>query len=186
MTNAELSAHERDLALRYARRALESHLGGGGPVEVKTDSPGLCARRASFVTLRRRGSGDLRGCRGEVQPRRKLIESVMRMAVAAATDDPRFEAVTADELESIHIEISALTLPAPIRPADIELGRHGLMVTTGTRAGLLLPDVPVDHGWGRHEFLTHVCRKAGLPDDAWRRPNATLEGFETEVWHEAY
>jgi hypothetical protein len=105
------------------------------------------------------------------------------MARAAALEDPRFPAVTPEELGSVDLEISALT---PVQPLgsieEIEIGRHGLVIRQGGRSGLLLPQVPVEWGWDRDEFLLHICRKAGLPSDAWRK--AELYTFEAEVFRE--
>lgn len=106
------------------------------------------------------------------------------MAVASAVDDPRFEPVRWHEVPGLHIEISALTPPRPIRPEDVVAGRHGLTVMAGHAAGLLLPQVPGAYGWNREQFLQAVCEKAGLSQDAWRRAWVRLEAFEAEVWGE--
>ena len=75
--------------------------------------------------------------------------------------------MAAAELAELSIEISALSRLVPIRPDEIELGRHGLLVRAGDKRGVLLPRVPVDHGWDRDVFLAQTCRKAGLAADAW-------------------
>ena len=67
---------------------------------------------------------------------------------------------------------------------EIEVGRHGLMISCGPHRGLLLPQVPVEWGWDREEFLEHTCLKAGLPPDAWRQEDAELVSFEAEVFSE--
>jgi len=105
--------------------------------------------------------------------------------IASATDDPRFPPVAMGEVAALHIEISALTPLESITPEEVEVGRHGLLISRGEYSGLLLPQVPVDHGWDREQFLDWVCRKAGLPDGTWRSSDAELRGFECEVWHEA-
>jgi AmmeMemoRadiSam system protein A len=180
-----LSAGERQALLGVARRALADAL-GGLPLALRlTETPALLAPRASFVTLTRRDTGDLRGCRGEVLARRPLVESVARMAVAAATGDPRFPSVTRDELPLLRITINALTTPVSVRSEDVVVGRHGLILEVGGAGGLLLPEVPVHHRWDREGFLAALCRKAGVPDDAWTRPDAELSAFETEAWSEA-
>jgi AmmeMemoRadiSam system protein A len=179
-----LSAEERRALLGVARRALADALGGRPLALRMTETPALLAPRASFVTLIRRDTGDLRGCRGEVLARRPLVESVARMAIAAATDDPRFPAVTSGELPLIRITINALTAPVPVRAEDVVVGRHGLILEVGGGGGLLLPEVPVHHGWDRERFLAALCRKAGVPEDAWTRPDAELSAFETEAWSE--
>jgi len=179
-----LSDADKLTLLRIARQALEDYLDEGREPHCETDSPALLEHRATFVTLRQRETGDLRGCRGETVARRPLIESVAHMAVSSATDDPRFPPVSIDEVPALHIEISALTPLEPIAAEEVEVGRHGLIISKGRYSGLLLPQVPISHGWDREEFLDWVCRKAGLPDGAWRSSDANLHGFECEVWEE--
>lgn len=179
-----LCAADRLRLLAVARDALTSVLVRGQQFHPQSESAALLRPRACFVTLRRRDTGDLRGCRGECTAVRPLIQSVARMAVAAALDDTRFAPVSASELPLLRIEISALSAPAPIRPEEVIVGRHGLILTAGRRAGLLLPQVPGEYGWDRAAYLDALCRKAGLPPGAWREPHATLEAFEAEVWGE--
>jgi len=175
---------DRQVLLRFARQTLEEYLSEGQRPPIPTGSGNLLAHRATFVTLRTRATRGLRGCVGEIVARRPLIESVMNMTIAAATEDPRFPPVELDEVPGLHIEISALTPMEPILAEEVEVGRHGLMIRWKGRSGLLLPQVPISCHWSRNEFLTGVCRKAGLPDDAWSEPDAELLGFECEVWEE--
>ena len=102
-------------------------------------------------------------------------------ARAAAFEDSRFLPVTRDEALKLEVSLSVLSLLFPIRPEAVEVGRHGLIVSKGARRGLLLPQVPVEHGWDRETFLEQTCRKAGLPLDAWRKA-ATIEAFTAEVF----
>lgn len=179
-----LSDEDKETLLHLARQTLVDFLAAGRTPDCVTDSPALLEQRATFVTLTVRETGDLRGCRGEVVARQQLIESVVSMAVASATDDPRFPTVTLAEVSDLHIEISMLTPLQPIQPDDVVVGKHGLMISKGRLSGLLLPQVPVEWNWGRQEFLDSVCRKAGLPRDTWKDPGAQLFGFECEVWGE--
>ncbi len=169
---------------RVARQTLVGFLGRGELPDLTADAPELRAPRAVFVTLRRRGTGELRGCRGESQARRPLIEAVAHMAISSASDDTRMIPVTFAELPAIHIEISALTPMQVIAPEVIEVGRHGLMLVQGQHAGLLLPQVPLRYGWGREEFLQALCHKAWLPRNAWTAPGTIIYAFETEIWGE--
>jgi AmmeMemoRadiSam system protein A len=179
-----LADEEKEYLLKLARRTLEEHLSSGSIPSPQVDSPTLLEKRAVFVTLRRKDTGELRGCRGESIARRPLVEAVIHSAIAAAVDDPRFPPVTLGELPHLHIEISALTPLKPIRPEEVEVGRHGLMIILNGYAGLLLPQVPTEYGWSAREFLDALCQKAGLPPGAWRDPRAQLYGFESEVWEE--
>lgn len=181
---APLSDEDKRFLLALARETLTRYLGGEPLPEPAVASPALLAPRATFVTLRRRRSGELRGCRGERAATRPLVRSVMETTIASAVDDPRFEPVTLAEVPQLHIEISALTPVRPIRPEEVLVGRHGLIVSAGRFAGLLLPQVATQYRLSREAFLRAVCEKAGLPPDAWQRPGVRLEAFEAEVWGE--
>ncbi len=178
----ELTREERSAALEIARGALEAHF--RGERGHWPAAGGLAQPRGAFVTLHRREDDELRGSIGTMEAERPLAEAVARMAVAAATQDGRFDPVTADELPALRIEISALGPLQPIRPEEVEVGRHGLLISQGRRRGVLLPQVPVEHGWDRETFLAHTCWKAGLPEDAWRRPGTELLAFTAEVFGE--
>jgi AmmeMemoRadiSam system protein A len=177
-----LSCEERGALLRVARASIAAHL-RGGRATLPPSTPALAGHRGAFVTLRR-ADGELRGCVGMMRPESPLLETVARMSVAAATEDGRFEPVAEAELERLSIEISALSPLEPVRPEDVEVGRHGLLVGLGGRRGVLLPQVPGEQGWDRESFLVHTCRKAGLPDDAWTRPGVEILAFTAEVFRE--
>jgi AmmeMemoRadiSam system protein A len=183
-TSPLLAPADRKTLLRVARQALVDYLVHHVECEYDTSVPVLLAPGACFVTLWARASGELRGCRGEVIAHQPLIAAVAQMAVAAATDDPRFVPVTAAELPRLRIEISVMGPMQAIEPEEVELGHHGLMVMRDGHRGLLLPKVPIEHGMDRAAFLRAVCWKAGLPDDAWRRPGTALFGFTTDTWEE--
>ena len=174
---------ERRYALRTVRRSLIEFLCRGVVAEHRTDSPCLLQARGTFVTLRRRDTGQLRGCRGEYCAQRPLIESMIRQAISAATDDPRFPSVVEQEIPTLTIRISALTPLKRIQPDEIILGRHGLVVVQGRRSGLLLPEVPAMFGLGSPaEFLNALFRKAGLPVERPADSEIDLYAFETEAW----
>ena len=182
-TSRELGALERSTLLRAAREAIAAHLARRKP-ELPPATGGLAEAGGAFVTLRRLAGHELRGCVGQMEASEPLIETVAEMAVAAATRDGRFEPVSASELDSLRIEISVLSPLAPIRPADVEVGRHGLLLRYGGRRGVLLPQVPVEHGWDLEAFLAHTCEKAGLPADTWSRPGVELQAFTATVFGE--
>jgi AmmeMemoRadiSam system protein A len=180
-----LSPEERAELLRVARRSLEEHFAGRGLFRPKPKSPTLRERRGAFVTLHRGQGGDLRGCVGMMRAEESLARTVARMAVAAGTEDGRFDSVTAEELPELHIEISALGPMLPIRPDDVEVGRHGLLISHEGRRGVLLPQVPVEHDWDRETFLDHTCLKAGLPPGTWKQEGVELLAFSAEVFGES-
>jgi AmmeMemoRadiSam system protein A len=113
-----------------------------------------------------------------------LWRTVAETAVAAAFYDTRFYPVTVDEVPKLQVEISVLTPAKPISPEEVEIGRHGLIVSHKGQRGLLLPQVPIEHGWNREVYLEQTCMKAGLPMDAWQN-GARLEAFTAEVFSEA-
>lgn len=168
--------------LAVAREAIASRL-GRRPVPEPDQVPArLLVHQGAFVTLRR--TGKLRGCIGLVAPSEPLVRMVANCALSAAFDDPRFPPLEPAELEQVRIEISVLTPLEPVKETDcIVPGRHGLMVSLGSRRGLLLPQVAAEHGWDVRTFLAETCRKAGLPTDAWER-GALIETFEAEVFSE--
>lgn len=179
----ELNALERRSLLRAAREAIAARL-ASREAPLPPLEGGLAAVRGAFVTLRRAADGDLRGCVGRLEGDAPLLLTVMNMAVAAAIHDRRFDPVTAGELVLLRIEISVLSPLEPIRPSDVEVGRHGLLLRHGQRSGVLLPQVAVEQGWHRDVFLAHTCRKAGLPPDTWKLPDAELLGFTATVFGE--
>lgn len=179
-----LAPDDRRTLLQVARDCIQRYLLEGTFPNYLASSPSVLVRRAAFVSLRRRDTGRLRGCRGETAPRRPLVESVARMAIAAATDDERFAPVALEEVPDVTIEINALTALIPITPAEIEVGRHGLLIIARHGSGILLPEVPVAYGWDRDHYLEGLCRKAGLVAGAWRERGVALFGFETEAWGE--
>jgi AmmeMemoRadiSam system protein A len=141
-------------------------------------TPDLLAPAAAFVTLHEQG--ELRGCIGLMRFETPVWLNVRDAAVAAAQDDPRFMPVQEAEVPALDLEISVLEPPVELPdPAGFVVGRHGIVVERGLRRGLLLPQVATEQGWDAEEMLDAVCRKAGLPGDAWRDPETKLYVFES-------
>jgi AmmeMemoRadiSam system protein A len=180
----ELTGEERQALLEAAREAIAAHFARRLP-RLPPKTPSLAAPRGAFVTLRRLEDDDLRGCIGQMRSDQPLLDTVARMAVAAATEDGRFDPVTAGELPELAIEISALGPLAPIRPEDVVVGRHGLLIGYGGRRGVLLPQVPIEQGWDRETFLDHTCLKAGLAPGTWSKPGVELLAFTAQVFGES-
>lgn len=185
IADPELGDEERRALLRVARRALQAALSGAAQPEQLGEPVALQRPGRAFVTLRH--SGTLRGCIGHVAPDRPLVEVVWRVTMLAATEDPRFSPVVREELEELRLEISVLSEPmrmGVVDPACIEPGRDGVMVRRGRRQALLLPQVATEQRWDAVSLLVAVCRKAGLADDAWRRPDCELYVFQADVFGE--
>jgi AmmeMemoRadiSam system protein A len=140
-------------------------------------------RRGVFVTLHVRG--ELRGCIGTTESDEPLGEATVRCVASAALNDPRFPPMRSEELGALSIEISLLSPLMPIRPEEIEIGRHGLVVSDENHRGLLLPQVAPEHGLNREQFLAETCRKARLPRDAWQWTATRIQGFTCEVFSDA-
>ena len=180
----QYSSQNRTRLLQVARKSLEHFLNNRQRTEFTTETPELQTKLAVFVTLRKKDSGDLRGCIGQSEPRYPLIEAVSRTAISAAVDDSRFTQVKLNELANLLIEINVLTPMFVITPDNVVVGKHGLLLSKGSCRGLFLPEVAVSRGWDRLTFLDELCRKADLPRGSWRDADAELQAFESESWEE--
>ncbi len=177
-----LNPDEKDRLLDIARQTITQFLETGTVPSFEVSEPNLFQRRGAFVTLKKHGQ--LRGCIGDLIPRRLLYLTVQSVAISAAVNDRRFLPVTKDELKDIDIEISVLSPIEPIADvSEIQVGRHGLIIVKGQNQGVLLPQVAVENNWDRDEFLRQICLKAGLPEDAWQE-GARLYVFTAEVFGE--
>jgi uncharacterized protein len=175
---ARLSALERAALLGIAKAAIRARLGIGPEPTLPTEGP-LALPRGAFVTLSVRG--ELRGCIGTFTPTGSLAATVARMAADAASEDPRFEPIRADELADVDVHVSALGPRRPMREAtELEVGRDGVLIQLGWNRGTLLPKVAVEQGWDALTFLERTCIKAGLPPHAWQDPEAVVELFSAE------
>lgn len=149
--------------------------------EFKTIPERLKEIHGVFVTINK--SGMLRGCIGRIIADKPLYYSTAEMAIAAATEDPRFMPIEESELKSLTIEISVLTPLKKVKNADeIKVGRDGLFVRRAMFSGLLLPQVATEYGWDKITFLEETCQKAGLPKDAWKDTATEIYTFSAQVF----
>jgi AmmeMemoRadiSam system protein A len=174
----EFTPEERQVLLRLAHASIEAAL-DKREIPLDPPSPHLAEPRGAFTTLYFRRQ--LQGCVGFVFPVASLYRTVAETARAAAFEDTRFPPVTHEQAPDLQVSLSILSPLQALRAEDVEIGRHGLLISQLGRRGLLLPQVPVEHAWDRVTFLEQTCRKAGLPPDAWRK-GATIEGFTAEVF----
>jgi AmmeMemoRadiSam system protein A len=188
MSSDDLSHSERRRLLGIARDAIDARLRGFPPYDPDADSTPtgiLASESGAFVSLHT-GRGMLRGCIGCFTGSGPLTQTVTSMAVSAAVHDPRFPSLEADELRDVEIEISVLSPLRPVADIDaIEPGRHGIQISRGQRRGVLLPQVATKYGWDCERFLAETCRKAGLPLDAWRDADTTIQTFTADVFSES-
>lgn len=183
----DLNGEERKFLLKQASRAIESALEGemgAKPARPEKDAGGVLERDlGSFVTLSRGHA--LRGCIGTIIGREPLWQNVWNMARAAAFSDPRFPPLEASEWPGLEMEISVLDQPSPCPdPAQIVIGRDGLILQYAGHSGVFLPQVPVEQGWNLREYLDNLCRKAGVPAGSWQRPGAALFWYQALVFGE--
>ncbi|RMF97818.1 MAG: AmmeMemoRadiSam system protein B [Candidatus Schekmanbacteria bacterium] len=181
-----LTEEEKKTLLKLSRAVLRRYLEGKATddefLNTFNITDKLREKRGVFVTLKRREM--LRGCIGYVLGIEPLYKAVRDNTINAASRDPRFEPVQPYEEKECEIEISVLTVPEEMSDIyDFEIGKHGLIIEKGWGRGLLLPQVPVEYGWDKKTFLEQLCRKAGLPTDAYKS-GAKLWRFEAEVFSE--
>ena len=172
----KISNEEGKRLLSLARESVKKAF-QGEPVKAK----GFDVKRGVFITITK--SGELRGCIGYPLPMKALGESIIEMARAAAFEDSRFKPLSEGELNEVRFEVSVLSVPEPIEPDAIVVGRDGLIIESGGRSGLLLPQVPVEWNWNREEYLEQLCVKAGLPKGSWK--SAQLKAFQAQVFSES-
>ncbi len=176
-----LSEEEKKILKRLAYEAILAKIENRPQPEPERLTPRLQEPRGAFVTINNRGT--LRGCIGSIVARAPLYQTVRDMAVQAAFGDPRFPPLGRDEVDEIDIEISVLTpLERIDDPGLIEIGKHGLFLRRGSYSGLLLPQVAMEHGWNREEFLRWTCRKAGLDESAWQDSRTEIYVFSADVF----
>ena len=192
--NFTISEEEKKALLGLARETITAKLEGrqGGysfePSLKKALEEGASALSkpcGAFVTLHTGSNQKLRGCIGRMTASTPLEETIRNMAVEAAFGDPRFMPLKAVELPDISIEISALSpMEKCPDPRSVKVGVHGLYLIHRGRAGVLLPQVPVEQGWNLDEYLEYICVKAGLPPGSYDAPDAELYTFTAVVFGE--
>lgn len=176
----ELSKQDRDTLKIIARETLAARLDHRSPVYPE-HSLALEKRYGMFVTIK--VHGQLRGCIGRMSSNHPLIDTVKDMALAAGFEDPRFPPLSHTELPLLDLEITILGPLEPLSPPDnFTIGTHGLFISSHGRSGVLLPQVAVEYGWSKTEFLQHVCLKAGLAPEIWKSPDSDLYRFEGTVF----
>lgn len=177
-----LNKKQQKFLLELARRAIQQYLESAKTLKIKIEDKELKEKRGAFVTLK--VNDQLRGCIGYPLPYKPLYETILEVAVSAATQDFRFQPLNLEELPETNIEISVLSLPKRVKQIkEIEVGTHGIIISKGLNKGLLLPQVPLEWNWDLETYLRHSCLKAGLEEDAWKK-GARIEIFSAQVFSE--
>lgn len=191
----ELSLDEGKFLISLVRSTVKEYLENGKTMQPPKETPKkLFEQCGVFVTINsvRHGEKTLRGCIGYPYPTTALVKAVIDSAINAATEDPRFNPLSLEELKNVVFEVSVLTPPEPVQVENpkeylnkIKVGEDGLIVEKGFYKGLLLPQVPVEWGWCEEEFLCQCCVKAGLTPDSWLTKGAKVSKFKAIIFEEA-
>ncbi len=194
--NEEFSLEDGKMLIQFARDNIEFFLTNNRKIPVPDAiKQKFSDKYGAFVTLNKYDvfGNPLRGCIGYIEPTYSLYDVIHRVSLSSAIEDPRFPSVSLDEMDKIIIELSILTPPKLLEvnnPKEyldkIVIGRDGLIVEKGMRRGLLLPQVPVDHGrnWDVETFLSHTCSKAWLESNAWKEKNTKIYSFQAILFEE--
>jgi AmmeMemoRadiSam system protein A len=182
----KINVHEQKILLSNARESITAKLErrppAYGEINPAKDSS-LELHCGAFVTIKKGNS--LRGCIGRMFSDEALLKTIRMMAIEAAFCDPRFSPLTKNEFEQCKLEISVLSpMELCTNPKTVLVGVHGLYLSNRGQAGVLLPQVPVEQGWGQDEYLDYICRKAGLSQKSYEEPSARLYTFTADVFRE--
>lgn len=152
--------------------------------DFSIDKPELNKQYGVFVTLKK--GGELRGCIGQLASSDPVWKTVREQTIASASEDNRFPKVTISELSQITIELSILSPLKKIHAIEeIQLGKHGVLITKGLQSGVFLPQVAEETGWDRDTFLSNLCyQKAGLPPDCYKDPETEIYLFTVQKFEE--
>lgn len=190
--SSRMSEEKGRLLVELARQTLEERLRGETEglkgVEKLLDEEIFQTRRGTFVTLTK--NSQLRGCIGNLVPEKTIVQGVKENAVNAAFNDPRFPALSKEELDKISIEVSLLTEPQPLeyKDADDLLSKlrpnvDGVIIRRGMHSATFLPQVWEQLG-DKEMFLSHLCMKAGLPENEWRKGNLEVLTYQVQYFEE--
>ena len=165
-----------------ARENIITYLKTRAMLSITDIPPEFLEKRGVFVTLKH--DNNLRGCIGYPEPVFPLLDALLDSSVAAALQDPRFDPVTIDEMDTITVEVTVLTSPSPIAPdpENVTVGTDGLCVEQGSFKGILLPQVATEWEWDAEEFLCQACMTAGLPPDCWLDKKTTIYTFQGQIF----
>ncbi len=178
----ELTQEEKIILLNIAQKSVEDYILSGKINDFNINDLRLWEKQGAFVTLHK--NGQLRGCVGRVLPGKEPLWQVIRnMAIAAAIKDNRFFPVTADELKDLSYEVSVLSVPQKIDDwRKINLGKDGVIIQQGLNSAVFLPQVATETGWGKEEFLSQLCLKAGLNSHCYFDKSTIIKTFQAEVF----
>ncbi|MBI4522211.1 MAG: AmmeMemoRadiSam system protein A [Deltaproteobacteria bacterium] len=184
MESFQIPLESQRRLINLARRALESFVSGLEHLVECVDDPYLLlSDHGAFVSLHK--NDQLRGCIGTCFPTRPLYQTVIEMTKAAASRDHRVPPVRQSELIHVLIGVSVLSPLQLVRdPSLLEPGKHGLYVVSGNKRAALLPQVATQYHWDMKTFLSQVCLKADLCENAWESPETQISSFTALIIEE--
>ncbi len=179
---------QKNKLLILARQVLENELKGTYHNLESFDIPEFIEKRGLFVSLHLKEN--LRGCIGRIEPRNSIYDNIIDLSKAAAFDDHRFKNLTLKELEKVKIEISILTVPKELegltsyeKMMKIKPKKDGVILSANHKSATFLPQVweslPI-----REDFISSLCRKAGLSGDYWENNDIDLSVYQVEYFEE--
>ena len=186
-----LTEKEGQYLLGIARETIEQALSGKEKAqEMAADLPPIFSEpRGTFVTLTIKGR--LRGCIGHIVPHEALMEGIRTNAMNAAFKDPRFRPLDKDDWKRVRIEISILTHPKPLAYTGandllkkLRPGIDGVIIKKGYHQSTFLPQV-WDQLPQKEAFLNHLCLKAGLDGDEWKRGRLEVSTYQVQAFEES-
>lgn len=185
----EYTDEDGEIATKMARRAIEEYI--DIKLIVKNSYGGKFVEKRGVFTTLTSTSGELRGCIGFPEPVYPLGEAVIKSAISAAVNDPRFTPLTKEEMDDTIVEVSLLSMPNVLAvknrkdlPSMVKIGADGLIAERDSFSGLLLPQVAVDEGMDQKAFLNAVCWKAGMEPDCWKDADTSISTFNAEIFYE--
>jgi len=186
----DLSEADKRRLLKLARTVLDSRIAQGTVPKLDETAyqERLRDKRGCFVTLEI--DHQLRGCIGHIIPKDPLYRCVVENTVSAALHDGRFEPVSKSELDKIRIEISVLSVPAPLENKGPEYllnslipMTHGVIIRNGPSQSTFLPQV-WEQFRRKEDFLSGLCLKGGLASGCWKNPETTVLTYQASVFGE--
>lgn len=194
MASKEYDINHGKFLVKLARKAVEEYLKKGTLIQPpEAIPPQLKEKSGAFVTINKlvNNHEELRGCIGYILPIYPLVETVIKAAIAAATEDPRFPPLQPEELDQVIFEVTILTPPKLIKARspeelleNINIGEDGLLIEWHGFSGTLLPQVPIEYNWDKKTFLTNLCYKAGLPANCWRWDDIKIYKYQGIIFKE--
>jgi len=186
-----MNKKNKEYLLRIARRAIEKYFQDEGVFQIEEDElpESLKEKKGVFVTLWK--DNKLRGCIGNLESQKPIYQSVIDNSLASALLDSRFTALKKDELNDIKIEISILSELKKIPNFTdynsflkyLNKYKPGLLIKKGTYQATFLPQVWEDLN-SAELFISHLCEKAGLQKDEWKKMDLEIYQYSAEVFKE--